>query len=181
MSTWKERLEGHLAEKRIHRFHTAYLQRDHVKVRQLFLTDECIQLIPLDDEKMSHPDRLRNDVLHSARRAMLGFVTGDLMEETVHLTHLTPPPNDIWELKVIPQDKSLQHRIFGWFPEKDCFIATHLFERNWLKTRKDADNKWEEAMCKCHAKRTKLFGSPEPIHPHGRDFEKYVSNGRAAS
>ncbi|MBV0888154.1 hypothetical protein KTQ54_06330 [Komagataeibacter oboediens] len=107
----------------------------------------------------------------SIHNALTRWVTGGRVyksHDTHFLKDLTPPPPEIWEIRVTePQP---QFRIFGRFLEQDTFIVTNMHSRSFLGKKGSAE--WGEAMATCETQWKSLPCMPDPMAEN--EISKYV-------
>lgn len=82
-----------------------------------------------------------------------GLVYGDTKGR--FLCRLSPPPQEIWEIRVSAVD---QARLFGRFAEPDTLILTKFHTRRKLGSR--GSSAWVAAMRECEQTWQDLFDSP---------------------
>lgn len=89
------------------------------------------------------------------------------------LARLLPPPEEIWEIRILSPRPQL--RIFGRFIARDMLVVTAAWNRDQLGTaftRKGKTSRsWMRAMHDCEREWSRLFGRAEPFRGHAiRDY-----------
>lgn len=118
------------------------------------MTQEAWQQCP--PEGRSANRHLTDDVLANTRVALERFISGQEVEENLHIKCLQPQENGIWTLRVVEQP---QVRLFGWFGSRDVFIVSHIEKRNQLQRGKQGSRTFAAAIGKAMKKRDETFTS----------------------
>lgn len=157
-----------IAQGRLIEYVPSYRDPDFLRKRRVYMSQEAHQQCPPNGP--SSLRTFRGTVFHNARAALYAFITGDEVEEGIHLKLLAPSEKQVWELRVLERPQS---RLFGWFVGPDRLIVTHCQARDSLGA---FDNPaWQKTIDKCVEKRIRMF--PElPVFVGGR-FTDYITHG----
>ena len=112
-----------------------------------------------------------------------GFIAGRRItvgsggDRDVDLKILSPPPDEVWELRKRERPST---RIFGRFAMKDVFIATNirtaedLFALEWLSGDRVKWPVWRQEIRRCKAVWRSHFLDYQPVS--GGRLDDYISN-----
>lgn len=123
---------------------------------------------------------LNGQGLGQARVGVANFINGDELLAGQHIKKLSHSSlSDVWELKN-QIGSSGASRLFGFFVEKDCYIATHFQLRQ--KLEKTSGSKWNKEMEKVITKREKIIPTLR-VHSNSSgafstttNYDFYISN-----
>lgn len=129
-----------------------------VAKRRLYLTQGAVQ----DLTSTSSPTNVL--VGRGALEAALTrWTLGDRVYGDAHghsfLKRLTPPPPEIWEVRVT--ESVVQARLFGRFAEPDTLILNKFHTRRYLGD--EGSQEWNEAMAECESTWNEMFGVTQPF------------------
>ena len=139
--------------------HHPNLDRDAVERRRIYVVPDLHR-------------RLVDRDMAAVRSHLKQFVVGAPLSGTDFIARLKPDPAGIWEFRIqlVPE-----HRVFGAFAQKDCFVACLLRDRAALKARKGEDRnaKFAAAIRDVQTEWSAPFGTLRPLQ--NLEFNEFMT------
>ncbi|MAZ03414.1 MAG: hypothetical protein CMN56_09770 [Sneathiella sp.] len=98
------------------------------------------------------------------------FVTEETLDHK-YLYWLEPTVDCVWEIRSIREMPSV--RVLGLFPEKDVFVATGIYRRDYLG--KIESEEWKMAKRNAMAQWRSIFNQYQPLGKNGEEIHEFFS------